>query len=700
MSSSSPQAPESSAASVDSGPAVLSRRDRNLVFVTIAAGMLLASLDQTIVGTALPTIVADLGGGSHMSWVVTAYMLAQTVSTVLVGKFGDLYGRKTLFTVSTVVFIVGSFLCGLSGNMAMLIGFRALQGIGGGGLTVTAMALIADVIPLRERGKYQGALGGVFGTSTVLGPLVGGLFTDHASWRWCFYVNVPIAIAVVVLAVKFIPKTKAAHRPRVDYLGIALIAVGASALILATSWGGNEYAWGSATIIGLFAAGVVAVALFCWVEARATEPMLSMYLFRNSVFTVCVILSFVVGFAMLGAMTYLPSYLQYVAGASATLSGVRTLPMMVGLLSCSLLSGTVVSKTGQYRWFPVAGCFVMAIGLYLLSLMDRGTGVLLESVFMFVLGCGIGLSMQVLTIAVQNTVDYTDMGTATSGVTFMRTLGSSFGTAVFGTIYANSLSPKLDSAIREAAATGTVPADRIAEAANAPQSLHKLPDATAFPIIDAYANALETVFRWTVPVAVVGFVVALFLRQVRLRDSAQSASTDLTGGLGEQTGSSRQLLEQALASILPRRGMDIAREALTDSGSRLDMGRAWILLQTDMHTHLLGHAEPTLIADRRQIPVEILTPVYHRLVEEGYLRRQADLYTLTGQGRSEADTIRDSWRQRVAALVEDDLGRPSCPELQEALDSIARRLLTEDLSESRLGPPGRDPAAVGAGVRG
>jgi EmrB/QacA subfamily drug resistance transporter len=500
-----------------------------------------------------------------------------------------------VFQVSTVVFVAGSALCGIATDMLVLIGARVVQGVGAGGLMVTAMALIADVIPLRDRGRYQGALGAVFGVTTVVGPTLGGLFTDQLSWRWAFYINVPVAVVVLMLSARALPSLRSPGHPVIDYAGIGLVAAGASGHILALSWGGNEYEWDSPVIVGLFVASLALLAGFVAVERRAAEPMLPMHLFGNSVFVVCSALSFIVGFAMLGAMTFLPTYLQYVDGISATDSGVRTLPMVAGLLLTSILSGTLISRTGRYKVFPIVGGAVMTLGLYLMSTMDRDTGTWRESLYMFVLGAGIGLSMQVLTIAVQNTVPYADLGTATSGVTFFRTLGSSFGTAVFGTLYGNHLGPELGRTI----ATAQVPPS----AAESPEALPALPLDKALPIINAYADSVTYVFRWVVPVAALAFLIAWLLREVPLRDSARAAVTDVGEVFSAPAPDDRVMqLERAISDTVRNVGdRDVLDHVLAGCGGTLTAAQAWAVGQTHLHTSTRGHAELPAIARAHRV---------------------------------------------------------------------------------------------------
>lgn len=426
-------------------------QDKRAVRIAIGAlalGLLLAALDQTIVSTALPTIVSELGGINHLSWVVTAYLLASTAATPLWGKLGDMYGRKRLFQTVIVLFLIGSALCGISQNMPELIAFRALQGLGGGGLIALSMAIVGDIVPPRDRGRYQGVFGAVFGASSVLGPLLGGVFTEQLSWRWVFYINIPIGIVAlaVIAAVLHIPVRRTAHR--IDYAGMAVVAAAATCLVLVTSLGGTTWAWSSPGIIGLAVAGVVLVAAFVMIERRAEEPVLPPRLFTVRTFVLCAAMSFIIGFAMFGALTYLPTFLQIVHGYSPTLSGVHMIPMVVGLLISSTGSGQIVSRTGHYKVFPIAGTAVTIVGLLLLHQLDENTAVWTMSLFFLVFGLGLGLVMQVLILAVQNSVGYEDLGSATSGTTFFRSIGASFGVSIFGTVFAHQLSEKLGSALR------------------------------------------------------------------------------------------------------------------------------------------------------------------------------------------------------------------------------------------------------------
>ncbi|MEV0712788.1 MDR family MFS transporter [Nocardia aurea] len=660
-------------------PTPLTGARRNIVFATIVLGMLMAALDQTIVSTALPTIVADLGGAGHMAWVVTSYLLAEAVATVLAGKLGDLFGRKLIFQLSAVIFIAGSMVAGLSNGMLLLIVARAVQGIGAGGLMVTAMALIADIIPLRERGKYQGALGAVFGVTTVIGPTLGGLFTDNASWRWCFYVNVPVAVLMIVMAARTIPRVRAQAKPIIDYAGIGLVALGVSALILGLEWGGQEYPWASWQIIGLFVVAVAFLAAFVAVELRAVEPMLPMKLFRSNVFTVCSILSFIVGFAMLGSMTYLPAYLQYVDGVSATMSGLRTLPLVAGLLVTSIVSGQVVGVTGRYKIFPIVGTAVMALGLYLMSTMGRGTSVWLESLYMLILGLGIGLAMQVLTIVVQNTVPYADLGTATSGVTFFRTLGSAFGTAIFGTLYTSRLTPGLSDALTE---VGVVPP----EVATNPEALRNLPAEQAAPIIDAYADAVDFVFLWVVPVALLGFVIAWFLKEVPLRDSARVGAGDVGEGFSVPNTSDRvALLERSVSSTMrrARRSGPVMPRMLAEAGSGLSRGEAWAVGQVFLHNKIRGTARLETIAVAHRVPDEVIEPIFLKVIGGGLVDAEDGYLRLTPAGQAEVDRVEAAWRSWLSTRLDtwDDRDPVDRALLDQALRNIATKLLKEQLHE-------------------
>jgi EmrB/QacA subfamily drug resistance transporter len=658
----------------------VSPQRRNFVFVSILLGMLLAALDQTIVATALPTIVADLGGAGHQSWVVTSYLLASTIITALVGKFGDLFGRKAVFQAAVVFFVAGSVLCGLSQSMIMLVLARALQGIGGGGLTVTATALIGEVIPLRERGRYQGALGAVFGVTTVIGPLLGGYFTDHLTWRWAFWINVPISVVVFFVAAAAIPALAQRSRPVIDYMGILFVGLGAAGLTLATSWGGTTYPWGSATIIGLFVGSTVLLAIFVWVESRTPQPILPTRLFGSPVFTVCCVLSFVVGFAMLGALTFLPTYMQFVDGVSATTSGLRTLPMVVGMLTTSMGSGVLVGRTGRYKIFPVAGTVVMGVAFWLMSRMDPSTSALLQSLYLVILGSGIGLCMQVLILIVQNTSRFEDLGVATSGVTFFRTIGSSFGAAIFGSLFTNFLHSRIGPAI---AASHAPPA-----AASSPEALHRLPRAMAAPIVNAYAESLTQVFLWAVPVAAVGFILALFLKEVPLRDIAYRAA-DLGDGFAMPTTQSPdEMLETAIGRLLRRGdpGMRLRSIAMRPD-CQLDVAQLWALLQIHRYTRVFGRARLTEIGEQLGVPYEVIEPAFGSLVRAGYAGQDVDRLWLTPLGARQVEFVTTLIREWIVDKLSRSPsyhGRPDRAQVEAALDRIAHRIVTQrDWHEER-----------------
>ena len=642
-----------------------------VVFGGLLLVMLLAALDSTIVATALPTIVGEFGGLAHISWVVTAYLLAQTIVTPIYGKLGDLYGRKRVLQVAIVIFLIGSALCGLSQSMSHLIVFRAVQGLGGGGLMVTTQAVVADVVPARTRGRYQGIFGAAFGFASIAGPLVGGYFTTHWTWRWIFYINLPVGIIALVVLAATLPAQSSYARHAIDYIGAAVLALTLASIVLVTDLGGTVFPWSSPVMVGLIVIAVAGLIAFILFERCAREPILPLQLFRTRDVWVTSVVGLVVGFALIGSVTYLPVFLQIVKGLSPTESGLRMVPLMAGTLVTSILAGQLVSRTGKYKLFPIIGTTIVTISLLLISRMTAETSTLVASLYMLLLGLGLGFVMQVLIIAVQNAVDYRDLGVATSNAILFRFIGGSLGTALLGSVLATQLHANMQRLMPTAAL------DLIS-----PQALAGLSPSVRSAYIEAFVASLSNAFLVAAVIAFFGLLVALLLPERPLRETIAAAAEDDIGGdiaqafaMPTHTDSREQLL-RGLAVLADR---DVRRRYIasivTRAGVDLSPAAAWLLVQIERERGVPVDE----LGRRGKCDLKNLEAATAELLQKSLIAADsvANAYRLTEVGCEIYNRLAAARREHLAELWPE-----WSPKKREEVAEILRRLARELIPEA------------------